>query len=410
MPTRVLLPQWGMGMNDGTIVKWLKQEGDAVEEGDPLCEVESAKVNSEVESPGAGTLARIVVPEGMTVDTGTLLAVLLAAGEEAVDLPEPITDAKASAPAPAASGGGAAAAGSSAGRQGAAGGRRQITPIARKVARELGVNIESVTGSGPGGRILEDDVRAAAAGPPAAAPVAAPSYPVEDGPPVAETIPLTGLRATISRRMTESGGIPTVTLTTEADVTNAVAMQRQLVGEWRSHRLRPQFQDLVLAATARALKDHPRMNAHFAGDEIRLIADVNLAFAVAMPDGLIVPVIHGAGGMTTLDIARRVREVMSRVKSNDLNVDDMRHGTFSVTNLGSANVDAFDPLLDPPQVGILGVGRVAQKPAVFEGEIVARSMCFLSLTFDHRAVDGFPAGELLRAVAANLADPGWMAS
>ena len=402
MPTRVLLPQWGMGMNDGTIVKWLKQEGDAVEEGDPLCEVESAKVNSEVESPGAGTLARIVVPEGMTVDTGTLLAVLLAAGEEAVDLPEPMTDAKASAPTPSTT--------SPAGRQGAAGGRRQITPVARKVARELGVDLESVTGSGPGGRILEDDVRAAAAAPPAGAPAASPSYPVEDGPPVAETVRLTGLRATIARRMTESGGIPTVTLTTEADVTNAVAMQRQLVGEWRSHRLRPQFQDLVLAATARALKDHPRMNAHFAGDEIRLIADVNLAFAVAMPDGLIVPVIHGADGMTTLDIARRVREVMSRVKSNDLNVADMRQGTFSVTNLGSANVDAFDPLLDPPQVGILGVGRVVQKPAVFEGEIVARSMCFLSLTFDHRAVDGFPAGELLRAVAANLADPGWMAS
>lgn len=402
MPTRVLLPQWGMGMNDGTIVKWLKQEGDAVEEGDPLCEVESAKVNSEVESPGAGTLARIVVPEGMTVDTGTLLAVLLAAGEEAVDLPEPMTDAKASAPTPSTT--------SPAGRQGAAGGRRQITPIARKVARELGVDLESVTGSGPGGRILEDDVRAAAAAPPAGAPAASPSYPVEDGPPVAETVRLTGLRATIARRMTESGGIPTVTLTTEADVTNAVAMQRQLVGEWRSHRLRPQFQDLVLAATARALKDHPRMNAHFAGDEIRLIADVNLAFAVAMPDGLIVPVIHGADGMTTLDIARRVREVMSRVKSNDLNVADMRQGTFSVTNLGSANVDAFDPLLDPPQVGILGVGRVVQKPAVFEGDIVARSMCFLSLTFDHRAVDGFPAGELLRAIAANLADPGWMAS
>ncbi len=406
MPTRVLLPQWGMGMNDGTIVKWLKQEGDAVEEGDPLCEVESAKVNSEVESPGAGTLARIVVPEGMTVDTGTVLAVLLATDEEAIDLPEPMTDAKASVPVPSRT----PVARPPSGPRGTVGGRRQITPIARKIARELGVDVESVTGSGPGGRILEDDVRSAAAGPPATAPVAAPSYPVEDGPPVAEIIPLTGLRATISRRMTESGGIPTVTLTTEADVTNAVAMQRQLVGEWRTHRLRPQFQDLVLGATARALKDHPRMNAHFAGDEIRLIADVNLAFAVAMPDGLIVPVIHGAGGMTMLDIARRVREVMSRVKSNDLKSDDMRHGTFSVTNLGSANVDAFDPLLDPPQVGILGIGRVVQKPAVFEGDIMARSMCFLSLTFDHRAVDGFPAGELLRAVVANLTEPAWMAS
>ncbi len=410
MPTRVLLPQWGMGMNDGTIVKWLKREGDAVAEGDPLCEVESAKVNSEVESPGVGTLARIVVPEGMTVDTGTLLAVLLAEGEETVDLPEPMTDAKASAPAPSTGGAGVSAANRPAGHKDPAAGRRQITPIARKIAHDLRIDLETVTGSGPGGRILEEDVRAAAAGPPIGAPVFSPSYPAEDGPPVAETIPLTGLRATISRRMTESGAIPTVTLTTEADVTEAVAMQRQLVGEWRAHRLRPQFQDLALAATARALTDHPRMNAHFAGDEIRILADVNLAFAVAMPDALIVPVIHGAGGMTTLDIARRVREVMSRVKSNELHVDDMRHGTFSVTNLGSANVDAFDPLLDPPQVGILGVGRVVQKPVVFEGEIVPRSMCFLSLTFDHRAVDGYPAGELLRGIAANLAAPGWMAS
>ena len=413
MPTNVLLPQWGMGMNDGTIVKWLKQEGDVVAEGDPLCEVESAKVNSEVESPGSGTLARIAVPEGMTVDTGSLLAVLLHEGEEATDLPEPISDAKPAPPAaaPRPAGGGISAANRPAGRKEPAAGRRQITPIARKVARELGIDLDSVTGSGPGGRILEDDVRAAAAAPPAAAPVAATTYPAAaDGAPIAETIPLTGLRATISRRMSDSGAIPTVTLTTEADVTNAVAMQRQLVGEWRPSRLRPQFQDLVLSATARALKDHPKMNAHFAGDEIRILSEVNVAFAVAVAGGLIVPVIHNADGMTTLDIAKRVREVMSRVKSNELHVDDMRHGTFSVTNLGSVNVDAFNPLLDPPQVGILGVGRVVQKPAVFEGDVVIRSMCFLSLTFDHRAVDGYPAGELLKAIATNLADPGWMAS
>ena len=412
MPTNVLLPQWGMGMNDGTIVKWLKQEGDAVEVGDPLCEVESAKVNSEVESPGAGTLARIVVPEGKTGDTGTLLAVLLAEGEEGVDLPEPMSDAPMAPAAPPARGPGISAANRPAGRKEPAAGRRQITPIARKVARELGVEIDAVTGSGPGGRILEEDVRAAAAAPAVpAAPAATVSYPAaEDGPAITETIPLTGLRATIARRMSDSGAIPTVTLTTEADVTEAVAMQRQLVGEWRAHRLRPQFQDLVLSAAARALKDHPKMNAHFAGDEIRILSEVNVAFAVAVPDGLIVPVIHNADGMTTLDIARRVREVMSRVKSNELHVDDLTQGTFSVTNLGSVNIDAFDPLLDPPQVGILGVGRVVQKPVVHEGEIAVRSMCWLSLTFDHRAVDGYPAGELLKAVSGNLAAPGWMAS
>ena len=152
------------------------------------------------------------------------------------------------------------------------------------------------------------------------------------------------------------------------------------------------------------------MNAHFAGDEIRILSEVNLAFAVAVPDGLIVPVIHNADGMTTLEFARGVREIMSRVKSNELSVDDLTLGTFSVTNLGSVNIDAFDPLLDPPQVGILGVGRIVQKPAVYEGEVVVRSMCWLSLTFDHRAVDGYPAGELLKSIVANLAAPNWMSS
>lgn len=408
MPTNVLLPQWGMGMNDGTIVKWLKQEGDAVEIGDPLCEVESAKVNSEVESPGKGTLARIVVPDGKTVDTGTLLAVILADGEEGVDLPERMSDAPA-VPVPPAST--APAIRPRTARNESASGRRQVTPVARKVSRELGVDLDTVIGSGPNGRILEEDVRAAAAAPPTTVSTTSLSYPAaEDGPDVADTIPLIGLRATISRRMSDSGAIPTVTLTTEADVTQAVAMQRQLVGEWRSQRLRPQFQDLVLSATARALRDNPKMNAHFAGDEIRILSEVNLAFAVAVPDGLIVPVIHNADGMTTLEIARGVREIMSRVKSNELSVDDLTLGTFSVTNLGSVNIDAFDPLLDPPQVGILGVGRIVQKPAVYEGEVVVRSMCWLSLTFDHRAVDGYPAGELLKSIVANLAAPNWMSS
>ncbi|MCH8235724.1 MAG: E3 binding domain-containing protein, partial [Chloroflexi bacterium] len=163
MPTNVLLPKWGMGMNDGTVVKWLKQEGDTVEEGDALCEIESAKVSSEVESPGAGTLARIVVPEGMTVDTGVLLAVILAAGEEATDLPEPLTDGTVSAPPSPSSAPGTqapSAANRPPGFKEPAGGRHQVTPIARKIARELGVDLETVAGSGPGGRILEEDVRA----------------------------------------------------------------------------------------------------------------------------------------------------------------------------------------------------------------------------------------------------------
>lgn len=392
MPTNVLLPKWGMGMNDGTVVKWLKEEGDPVEEGDPLCEIESAKVNADVEAPGAGTLARVVVPEGMTVDTGSLLAVILAAGEQA-ELPAPLSlRVPASAAPPAAS-----APVSPAAPAPAPGGRRQVTPIARRLARELGVDVDTVAGTGPGGRVVEDDVRAAAeAGEEA------------PGPGVSEIIKLSGLRATIARRMTESGAAPTVTLTHEADVTETVAIQRRLVREWRPHRIRPQYQDLVLAATARALAEHPGMNAHLVGDEIRVLSDINLGFAVSVPGGLIVPVIQDAGAKSALEITREVRRIMSREKANELHVDDMRGGTFVVTNLGAVGVDAFDPLLDPPMIGILGVGRVVEKPAVVDGEVVVRSMCYLSLTFDHRAVDGYPAGEFLRTVTRNLASPDWM--
>lgn len=392
MPTNVLLPKWGMGMNDGTVVKWLKQEGDPVEEGDPLCEIESAKVNADVEAPGAGTLARVVVPEGMTVDTGSLLAVILAAGEQA-ELPAPLSLRVPASAAPPA----AAAHVSPAAPAPASGGRRQVTPIARRLARELGVDVDTVAGTGPGGRVVEDDVRAAAeAGEEA------------PGPGVSEIIKLRGLRGTIARRMTESGAVPTVSLTHEADVTETVAIQRRLVREWRPHRIRPQYQDLVLAATARALAEHPGMNAHLVGDEIRVLLDINLGFAVSVPGGLIVPVIQGAGAKSALEITREVRGIMSREKANELHVDDMRGGTFVVTNLGAVGVDAFDPLLDPPMIGILGVGRVVEKPAVVDGEVVVRSLCYLSLTFDHRAVDGYPAGEFLRTVTRNLASPDWM--
>lgn len=399
MPFDVLLPQWGMGMNDGLVIKWLKQEGEAVTKGEPLVEIESSKVNAEVESPGDGTLARIVVPEGMTVDVGVRLAVVLADGETA-DLPEPMSASQApQAAAPATAP--ATAPPPTAAPPTAPGGRRQVTPIARRIARELGVDVDTVNGTGPGGRVTEGDVRAAAeAGP---APAAA-----DGGPPVRQTVQLTGLRGAIARRMGESAAIPQVTLTTEVDITASSELMNQLVRDWRSHRLRPQFQDLVLKAVARALTEHPRANSHMADGEVREIANVNLGFALAVPDGLLVPVIREAEGKSLLEIAQHVREVAKRVREGNQTVEDLSWGTFTVTGLGSFGVDAFNPLLNPPEVGILGFGRIVQKPAVVDSEIVVRSTLWLSLTFDHRAWDGAPAGEFLHAVSSHLSDPGWM--
>jgi pyruvate dehydrogenase E2 component (dihydrolipoamide acetyltransferase) len=391
MPFDVLLPQWGMGMNDGMIVKWLKQEGDPVEQGDPLVEIESSKVNGEVEAIGAGVLARIVVPEGMTVNTGTLLAVILAEGETA-DLPEPLTNAPA-APAPVARPVAASPARPAAGGQG---GRKQVTPIARRIAKELGVDVSNIAGSGPGSRVTEEDVRNAAA--------------ASAGPETRSVFKLSGLRNTIARRMTESSQIPAVTLTAEVDVTDASQAMKQLVRDWRKDRLRPQFQDIILGAVVRALRDNPRANAHMVGDEVREIVDINLGFALAVPEGLVVPVIHGAKEKTLVEIARHVRDVTKRVKAGTQTIEDLSSGTFTVTSLASYGVDSFNALLNPPEVGILGVGQIVEKPGVTDGKIAIRSRMSIGLTFDHRAWDGAPAGAFLQSVSRYLEIPDWLSA
>ena len=199
-----------------------------------------------------------------------------------------------------------------------------------------------------------------------------------------------------------------VTLTTEADMTEAVRLREGLVSQWRRHRIRPLDLDLIVNATAAALKQHPQLNAALVGDEVRLLGDVNLGVAMAVPEGLVVPVIKGADEKDLLTIAGEIRALEDKSRKGDLSVDDMLGGTFTVTSLASYDVDAFTPIIDPPQVAILGVGRISEKPAVHQGQVTVRSMMFLSLTFDHRALDGVPAGELLQAVKQGLEQPAWM--
>lgn len=395
MPVDIILPQWGMGMNDGTVIRWLKSVGDPVKKGDQLVEIESSKVNAEVEATADGTLGRVSVEEGKTVNVGTVLGLLLKEGETEADLP-----VETSAPAaPAGRASGSAASSGSAARP--AGKKVVVTPRARRLAQELGVDVQTVSGTGPSGRITEDDVRAAAEG--GSAPDVAPSTI-----PVKETIHLTGIRGTIARRMSESASIPTVTLNTHADVTPAMVAQKELLKAWRSERIRPQYQDLVLGAVARALAETPQANAHLVGDEVRIFEEVNLGIAVALPEGLVVPVVHNADKKSLLEIAREVRELARDAKAGSLSIDQMTGSTFSVTNLGAYDIEAFDPLLNPPEIGILGLGRVEERPAVVEGGFEARSIGHLSLTFDHRAWDGAPAAEFLKKIVAHLKNTSWM--
>jgi pyruvate dehydrogenase E2 component (dihydrolipoamide acetyltransferase) len=402
MPVPIILPQWGMGMNDGEIIKWLKSVGDPVANGDQLVEIESAKVNAEVESTADGTLGRIDVEAGRIVDVGTVLGYVLEAGDSESDLPDvaPVVGS-ASTPAPV-----VAAKSPSVPSATPKGGKQVVTPRARRLAKEIGVDLANVKGTGPSGRVTEDDVKSAVESTSSAGTSSA--FLVESAVPVRETIKLSGLRGTIARRMSESANVPTVTLTTTVDVTDMIGYQRELVADWRPHKIRPQYQDLVIAATARALKDAPKANAHLIGDEVRILDEINVGVAMAVSEGLLVPVIKNADEKSLLEIAQNVRDLARKAKANSLSIDEMTNGTFSITNLNSYGIDTFNPLLNPPEIGILGVGTIQETPVALDGEILLRSIANLSLSFDHRAWDGAPAAEFIQSIARLLSDPGWM--
>ena len=436
MATNVLLPQWGMNMEDGTLTKWLVNEGDEIAEGQPLVEIETAKINSELESPASGVVAHIMADEGSLVKVGELVAVIAEPGENA-PRPEP----------------GAPTSPASArrrrrrteGRPADGGARRQVTPVARRLAQENDISLDEVTGTGPRGRVTEQDVRdaiearrsrprvqivprarmlarqhnldlagVAGSGPNGRILVADVERAIakrDAGPAradaVAEIMPLTGLRKTIADRMTMSvSTMAQVTLTTEADVTDLLKLRESLVAEWRPHRLRPLDLDLIIAAVAEALKAHPMLNSHLVADEVLLLEEVNIGVAVAVPDGLVVPVLKSAQLLDLLGMARAMRELADKTRKNALGIDDVTGAGFTVTALSNYDIDAFTPIIDPPQVAILGLGRANRKPVVLDGEIVVRSMMHLSVTFDHRALDGVPVAEFMRTLKSNLESPG----
>jgi pyruvate dehydrogenase E2 component (dihydrolipoamide acetyltransferase) len=449
MASEIVLPQWGMEMQDGTIVKWLKKEGDTVEEGEPIVEIETAKLQTELESTASGILARIVAQEGEIVPIRGLLAVISAPGEE-VPMPATVatsaatasatpaaktTEIPASPPAhrgepdhvqvvPAArrlaqqhgidvstvQGSGprgrvliedvekatqAPAAPSTASANGV---RVQIVPAARRLAGEKGIDLGQVRGSGPGGRILLQDVEQAISG------VGSLSAAGKQG-----IIEFTGIRGTIATRMLQSlQTMAQLTITTEANVTEAMTLRQGLSRHQTDGNISPLH--LVIKATARALKEYPRLNALQLDDKVRTIAQINIGVAVALDEGLITPVIKDADTKTLAQLAQQGRELAAKTRGGIAKPEDVTGGTFTITNLGAYEIDAFTPIINPPQVGILGLGRVVEKPVIVGGQVAKGAMMYLSLTFDHRIVDGAPAAEFLQKVKGYLEDPWWMVS
>ncbi len=387
MAVEVVMPKFGLTMNDGILKRFLKQPGDAVMEGEPLFEVETEKVLNEVPSPASGVLVNFLFREEDTVDCGVVLAVIAEPGEDIEAL-----RAKYRAPALAKTDGAAAAVPSAAATARAASaapqGRRAITPIARKRAEELGVDLSAVEGTGPGGRVTREDVERAAQARDGKGAAAQPA------PGAADSIPLKGMRKTIADRMMRSlHGSAQLTISTEADVSAAVDLRGHL-----GRAAEFTYTDLMIHAVARALRRHPRLNSAIEDGAIRLRGEINIGIAVALEEGLIVPVIRAADRKTLSEIAVETRDLGVRAREGKLRLQDVEGGTFTITNLGTYGIDAFTPIINHGETAILGLGRIVERPAIYRGEVARRSMMTLSLTFDHRIVDGAPAAAFLQTV------------
>ena len=376
MPTEIYLVKAGMTMTEGIVEEWYVPDGGRVNAGDLLYRLETEKINLDVDAEASGVVKHLVAV-GVTKAPGDVIGYLYADGDAAPADPEP-PRLNASEP-------------------------PRSSPAARRLAHELGVDMASLTGTGPGGRIVETDVQKAhAAASVASVPVRAAAGPASSG----ETIPLKGMRRTIAQRMLESlRSSAQLTMDMTVAMDDAARLREQLIAEWKAEGIRPTYTDLVLRAVARALRAFPRMNSALHDAEIRVLPEVHLGLAVALDDGLVVPVIRHTDRLDFKSLVKESARLAELARTGSLGVDDVSGGTFTVSALGMFGVDSFTPILNAPQTGILGVNRVYDGVA-WEGQQPVRCrMMGLSLTWDHRVLDGAPAARFLGAVKELLEAP-----
>ena len=391
MASEVKLPRLGQGMEAGTIVKWLKSEGQPVEKGEPLYELDTDKVTQEVESDFAGTLLKIAIAEG-EVAVGKTIGVIGEEGEEfsiaEPEAAEKVTEEKEeprAEPEPEPE-----VAKPTAARDG----RVKASPLARRIARERGIDLSAVRGTGPEGRIVAEDVERAEAAP-AAAPAAVPAG-------EAERRELTSTRRTIAKRLTEAWTIPVFQLQASADTTRVNA----LVARLREAEQHVTVTDVLVKVSAAALMQHREVNAQWTDDAILLHPNANVGIAVAAPQGLVVPVIRGAERLRLAEISAARAELVGRAREAKLTREDLESGTFTISNLGMFAVESFTAVLNPPQAAIVAVGATEDRVVAVGGEPAVRPMMTLVATFDHRAVDGAPAAGFLQTLKSYLEEPG----
>ena len=446
------MPKMGDTMEEGKILRWIKHEGDSVQKGDALAEIETEKVNIEAEAFAAGVLRKIIAREGETIPVGAPIALI---GKAEEPLPE-----ETSAATPAASSQEAQASGTQNGAKaapatttGAAvaensaapstsmpettaethnGGRIFISPLARHIAAEHNLDIARITGTGPGGRIVRDDVQAylaQAQAPQAQAPQAAPAPQAPQAPqaqppqpvqPAAAAVPaaapgeevraqpLSMMRKTIARRLQQSMQTAPHFYETVSIETNRLADVRTSINEYAAGLPNPvkiSYNDLIVKAVAMALEHMPEVNVSFDGEQLLFKSHINVGVAVAMESGLIVPVIHDADKRGVLDIARESRRLAEAARSGTLKPEEFSGGTFTVSNLGMYDVESFTAVINPPESAILAVGAIVPTPVVRDGQVVARDIMKVTLSVDHRALDGAIAARFLQELKRLLEQP-----
>ena len=420
MATDVVMPRLSDSMEEGTVLRWLKSVGDEVKRGDELVEIETDKANMTYEATDEGTLVEILADEGATLPIGEPIARIGDPSEAGGDgrpatkepeqkaepapepqpQPEPKAQQTAERPAPAPSGNG----------------RVKASPVARRMARDLNVQLDSIQGSGPGGRIVKADVEAAAGG----APTTAPTRPAEQAPSPqrapepatakgeVQVIELTRLQATVARRMAESKAtVPHFYLDMEIDMTEAVALRKRLKEIAAEDQLVPTFNDMVVKACARALRESPRANGSYRDGHLELYSRVNVGVAVAAQDALVVPTIFDADSKSLGEIAARSRELAQKVREGTITPPELSGGTFTVSNLGMFGISNFSAVINPPQAAILAVGALEPKAVVDKAtrRVAVRDMMGVTLACDHRILYGAEGAQFLGRVRDLLQQP-----
>ena len=419
MISEVVMPQMGADMTEGTIVRWLKHEGDEVTRGEIIAEIETDKANVEIEAFGSGTFRKVLASEGDVVQVGEIIAVIAApdddisryangatttsaappplsapakSPEEAPPTPEPPppTPAQAASDAPA-----------PLSASGPATGRVRASPLARRVAEQRGVDLATVRGTGPDGRIIKRDVEAAQ---PSAVPAAStrpiPAAMAED-----QQVPMSRMRQAIARNMvTSKREAPHYYLLVDIDMTAAIDLRAQ-VNAAIDESQRVSVNDLVVRACALTLQQHPEFNATIDGERVTRRAAQNICIAIALDDGLIAPAIVDAGSMTLLQIAVASRDLVDRAKSGRLRAEELTSGTFTITNLGAFGIETLIGIIQPPQTAILGVGSVMEQPVARHGSVVVRQLMKVALSADHRVTDGAQGARFLVALKLMLEQP-----